>query len=102
MRKGENRYAQLHRGLARLDGEGGVAFQTVHHDVWDYDNASPPALTDVLKDGKVVPAVLQATRRACSTSWTARRERRSSVEERAVPRSTVAGEETSATQPSPR
>ncbi len=35
-------------------------FQTVHHDIWDYDLASQPALVD-LADG--TPAVLQATKR---------------------------------------
>ena len=27
-------------------------FQTVHHDLWDYDNASPPALVTITHDGK--------------------------------------------------
>ncbi|QDC02170.1 membrane-bound PQQ-dependent dehydrogenase, glucose/quinate/shikimate family [Mesorhizobium sp. 8] len=39
-------------------------FQTVHHDIWDYDLPSQPALLDV-PDGKggTVPAVLQTTKR---------------------------------------
>ncbi|MFT4268706.1 MAG: membrane-bound PQQ-dependent dehydrogenase, glucose/quinate/shikimate family [Xenophilus sp.] len=39
-------------------------FQTVHHDIWDYDLPSQPALID-LPDGKggTVPAVLQTTKR---------------------------------------
>jgi quinate dehydrogenase (quinone) len=39
-------------------------FQTVHHDIWDYDLPSQPALVD-LPDGKggTVPAVLQTTKR---------------------------------------
>lgn len=39
-------------------------FQTVHHDIWDYDLPSQPALIDV-PDGKggTVPAVLQTTKR---------------------------------------
>ena len=39
-------------------------FQTVHHDIWDYDLPSQPALID-LPDGKggVTPAVLQTTKR---------------------------------------
>lgn len=40
-------------------------FQTVHHDLWDYDLPSQPALIDV-PDGKggVIKAVLQSTKRA--------------------------------------
>ncbi|MFT3815053.1 MAG: membrane-bound PQQ-dependent dehydrogenase, glucose/quinate/shikimate family [Acidovorax sp.] len=39
-------------------------FQTVHHDIWDYDLPSQPALVD-LPDGKggSTPAVLQTTKR---------------------------------------
>ncbi len=39
-------------------------FQTVHHDIWDYDLPSQPALID-LPDGKggTIPAVLQTTKR---------------------------------------
>jgi glucose dehydrogenase len=39
-------------------------FQTVHHDIWDYDLPSQPALVNV-PDGKggTIPAVLQTTKR---------------------------------------
>ena len=32
-------------------------FQTVHHDLWDYDVASPPLLFDVHRNGKTIPAL---------------------------------------------
>ena len=32
-------------------------FQVVHHDIWDFDLASPPTLFDVVKDGRTIPAV---------------------------------------------
>ena len=53
--------------LVALDVETGRErwhFQTVHHDIWDYDLPSQPALID-LPDGKgsTVPAVLQETKR---------------------------------------
>lgn len=32
-------------------------FQVVRHDIWDIDLTAPPALFDVKKDGKVIPAV---------------------------------------------
>lgn len=46
-----------------LDAETGAvrwSFQTVHHDLWDYDTASQPSLVD-LPGG--VPALIQATKR---------------------------------------
>lgn len=40
-------------------------FQTVHHDLWDYDLPSQPALIDVPDgQGGVIKAVLQSTKRA--------------------------------------
>jgi len=100
MRKGENRYGNSIVALRASTGKVVWHFQTVHHDVWDYDNASPPALTTVLKDGKAVAAVLQATK--TGMLYVLDRETGTPlfpVEERPVPRSTVAGEETSPTQP---
>jgi quinoprotein glucose dehydrogenase len=32
-------------------------FQLVHHDIWDADLSSPPALIDVRRNGKTIPAV---------------------------------------------
>ena len=52
MRKGDNRYGNSIVALRASTGKVVWHFQTVHHDVWDYDNASPPALTTVLRDGE--------------------------------------------------
>lgn len=39
-------------------------FQTTHHDLWDYDVPSQPALVDMPDEtGKLVPAVVQLTKR---------------------------------------
>ena len=39
-------------------------FQTVHHDIWDYDVPSQPALVDLPQaDGTVIPALVQGTKR---------------------------------------
>ena len=46
----------------RSTGNVAWAFQTVHHDLWDYDNASPPVFVTLTRDGARVPAVLQATK----------------------------------------
>ena len=43
-RPGDNRYANSLVALRAATGEVAWHFQTVHHDLWDYDNASPPAL----------------------------------------------------------
>ena len=99
-RPGENRYAN---SLVALDARTGRVvwhFQTVHHDLWDYDNASPPSLTTITRNGRRVPVVLQATK----TGQLFVLDRRTGapvfpVEERAVPASIVAGERAWPTQP---
>ena len=47
LRLGDNRYANSIVALRAATGEVAWAFQTVHHDLWDYDNAAPPALVTV-------------------------------------------------------
>ncbi|MBB3941370.1 quinoprotein glucose dehydrogenase [Novosphingobium fluoreni] len=52
--------------VVALDADSGRvrwSFQTTHHDVWDYDVASQPVLTDISTGGHVVPAVVQFTKR---------------------------------------
>jgi quinoprotein glucose dehydrogenase len=99
-RLGDNRYANSVVALRASTGKLVWHFQTVHHDIWDYDNASPPALVTVRKDGRDVPAVLQATK--TGQLFVLHRETGEPlfpVEERAVPRSAVPGEVSSPTQP---
>lgn len=51
--------------LLAIDAETGKLiwhFQTVHHDVWDMDIPSPPALITVMHGGKPVDAVAQTTK----------------------------------------
>ncbi|MEO6747945.1 MAG: membrane-bound PQQ-dependent dehydrogenase, glucose/quinate/shikimate family [Caldimonas sp.] len=45
-------------------GSGQVrwVFQTVHHDLWDYDVPSQPSLVDLRIDGATVPALVQPTK----------------------------------------
>jgi quinoprotein glucose dehydrogenase len=99
-RLGDNRHASSIVALRAATGEVVWAFQTVHHDLWDYDNASPPALVTVRRDGRTVDVVLQATK----TGMLFVLDRATGrpvvpVEERAVPASTVPGERASPTQP---
>ncbi|MBA2587419.1 MAG: PQQ-binding-like beta-propeller repeat protein [Alphaproteobacteria bacterium] len=61
-RGGDNRYAN---SLLALDANTGKLlwhFQGVHHDVADRDFPSPPVLLTLLRDGKAVNAVAQATK----------------------------------------
>jgi quinoprotein glucose dehydrogenase len=100
LRLGDNRYANSIVALRASTGQVVWAFQTVHHDLWDYDNASPPALVTLTRDGVRVPAVLQATK----TGMLFILERDTGrpifpVEERAVPASDVPLEAASRTQP---
>ncbi len=99
-RLGRNDYANSIVALRASTGEVVWHFQTVHHDLWDYDNASPPALVDVTIDGRTRPAVLQATK--TGMLFVLDRETGEPlvpVEERPVPRSDVAGEDAWPTQP---
>lgn len=99
-RLGRNDYANSIVALRAATGEVVWHFQTVHHDLWDYDNASPPALVDVRIDGRMRPAVLQATK----TGMLFVLDRETGVplvpvEERAVPASDIVGEAAWPTQP---
>ena len=55
LRLGDNRYANSLVALNASTGALVWAFQTVHHDLWDYDNASPPALVTLTREGKPRP-----------------------------------------------
>jgi quinoprotein glucose dehydrogenase len=99
-RIGENRYANSIVALRASTGNVVWSFQAVHHDLWDYDVASPPALVDIVHDGRRRAVVLQATK----TGQLFVLDRESGVpvfpvEERAVPTSNVPGEHASPTQP---
>ncbi|HET8769890.1 MAG TPA: PQQ-binding-like beta-propeller repeat protein, partial [Gemmatimonadaceae bacterium] len=99
-RLGRNDYANSVVALRASTGEVVWHFQTVHHDLWDYDNAAPPALVDVTIDGRTRPAVLQATK--TGMLFVLDRETGEPlvpVEERPVPPSDLPGEEAWPTQP---
>ena len=99
-RLGENRYANSIVALRAATGKVVWHFQTVHHDLWDYDNASPPLLTTLLRGGRRIPVVLQATK--TGMLYVLNRETGApefGVEERPVPKSPVPGEAASPTQP---
>ncbi|HEY9514733.1 MAG TPA: pyrroloquinoline quinone-dependent dehydrogenase [Gemmatimonadaceae bacterium] len=99
-RLGDNRYANSVVALRASTGKVVWSFQTVHHDLWDYDNPAQPVLATITHDGKRVDVVLQATK----TGQLFVLDRDSGkpvfpVEERPVPPSDVPGEQASPTQP---
>ncbi|MBL8200370.1 MAG: pyrroloquinoline quinone-dependent dehydrogenase [Chromatiales bacterium] len=101
-RPGDNRYANSVVALRGKTGKVVWSFQTVHHDVWDWDAPAQPLLVDVPKDGRRVPAVVVLTRQ--SLVFVLDRETGKPlfpVEERPVPTDGVAGEVLSKTQPFP-
>jgi quinoprotein glucose dehydrogenase len=101
-RKGANLFANSVVALRADTGQRVWHFQTVHHDLWDYDVASPPLLFDFTRDGRTRPAV--AVMSKTGHLFILDRETGAPlipVEERAVPKSDVPGEESSPTQPFP-
>jgi glucose dehydrogenase len=101
-RKGTNLYANCVVALEAATGKLRWYFQTVHHDLFDYDMAAPPSLIEATANGKRVPAVVEFSKNGLlfvldrltgKPVW--------GVEERPVPKSDVPGEESWPTQPFP-
>ena len=102
LRPGDNADANSVVALRGSTGERVWAFQTVHHDLWDYDIAAQPALVTVTHDGRSVEAVAQATKMGAIFLLDRSTGRPLfPVEERPVPGTTVDGETSAATQPFP-
>ena len=101
-RPGDNRYADSIVALRGSTGEVVWHFQTVHHDVWDYDNAAQPTLIELTRDGRPFPAVIQATKTGMLYIFNRETgEPFFPIEERPVPQGGVPGEVLSPTQPFP-
>lgn len=101
-RPGDNAYANSLVALRAATGEVVWHFQIVHHDLWDYDLPSPPALVEIRRDGVDVPAVIQTTKMGYVFVFhRLTGEPLFPVEERPVPASDVPGELVSPTQPVP-
>ncbi len=101
-RPGDNRHANSIVALRGSTGQLVWSFQVVHHDLWDYDVASQPVLVTLRREGRDVPAVVQATK--MGHVFVLHRETGQPlfpVEERAVPKSDVPGETAALTQPFP-
>ena len=88
--------------LRGATGEVVWRFQTVHHDLWDYDVGAQPTLLEIERAGARVPALAVATK--VGHVFLLQRETGEPlfpVEERPVPQTDVPGERTAATQPFP-
>jgi quinoprotein glucose dehydrogenase len=101
-RPGNNLYADCLLALDARSGKYLWHYQTVHHDVWDYDPNAAPQLVTVKHDGKTVDAVAFASKNGFlfvfdrvtgKPLWP--------IDERPVPASDVPGEVTAKTQPFP-
>jgi quinoprotein glucose dehydrogenase len=101
-RVGDDLFANCLLALNAETGERIWHFQGVHHDIWDRDFPSPPALITVNHDGKDIDAVVQTSKQGFVYLFD-----RSNgkplfpIEARRYPASTVPGEVAAAEQPLP-
>jgi quinoprotein glucose dehydrogenase len=61
-RTGNDLFANSIVALDALTGKRIWHFQTVHHDLWDRDLPTPPALVTITKDGKKIEAIAQPSK----------------------------------------
>ena len=101
-RPGQNLFADCILALDAATGKRLWHFQTIHHDLWDWDLPAQPNLVTVRRNGRNLPAVAQVTKtgfvflldRLTGKPWF-------DVEERPVPKSPIPGEQSWPTQPFP-
>ncbi len=101
-RPGDNLFATSVVAVDASTGKRVWHFQTVHHDIWDYDLPAAPVVIDIIVDGTPVKAVAQVgktgfvyvlDRVTGKPVWP--------IEERPVPPSTLGDERAAKTQPFP-
>jgi quinoprotein glucose dehydrogenase len=101
-RHGENLFGNSLLALDARSGKRLWHFQTIHHDLWDYDLPTAPKLLNVVHDGVTIPAVAQPSKQGFvyvfnrvtgAPLWP--------IEERPVPQSDTPGEMSWPTQPFP-
>jgi quinoprotein glucose dehydrogenase len=99
-RKGDESLANAIVAIRASTGERLWVFQTVHHDLWDYDVPAAPAMFTLHRNGQAIPALAFATK----SGFLFVLDRLTGkplypVIEKPVPQSDVPGERTSPTQP---
>jgi quinoprotein glucose dehydrogenase len=101
-RPGDNLFANSVVSLDCQTGQRNWHYQTVHHDIWDYDLPAAPILMDITVDNQPVQALAQLSKQGFvyvldrvtgQPVWP--------IVEMPMPASTVPGEVTSPTQPIP-
>jgi glucose dehydrogenase len=101
-RHGENLFGNSLLALDARSGKRLWHFQTIHHDLWDYDLPTAPKLLTVVHDGVSIPAIAQPSKQGFvyvfnritgAPLWP--------IEERPVPQSDTPGEMSWPTQPFP-
>jgi len=101
-RPGNNLFGTSVVALDARNGERLWHYQTVHHDIWDYDLPAAPVIADLVVQGQPVKAIAQVgktgflyvfDRITGKPIWP--------IEEKSVPSSSLAGERASPTQPFP-
>ncbi len=100
MREGDNLFCASLVALKAKTGEYAWHFQQVHHDIWDYDAASPVVLFDTVINGEPRKGIAEAGR----TGWVYILDRTNGkplvgIEEKPVPQDPR--QKTAATQPIP-
>ena len=101
-RPGDNLFSDSIVAVDIATGERIWHFQTIHHDVWDFDLPNAPILVDITVDGREIKALAQPSKQAfLYVLDRATGEPVWPIEERPVPQSDVPGEVTAATQPFP-
>lgn len=99
-RIGANLFSDCIVALDARTGKRLWHYQTVHHDIWDYDITAAPQLITVDKNGKSVDAVAIATKQGFLYVFDrVTGEPLFPIEERPVPPSDVPGEQAWPTQP---
>ena len=98
MREGDNLFCTSIVALKAKTGEYAWHFQQVHHDIWDYDAASPVVLFDTVINGQPRKGIAEAGR----TGWVYILDRTNGkplvgIEEKPVPQEPR--QKTAATQP---
>lgn len=101
-RPGQNLFGNCVLALRASTGEYVWHFQTVHHDLWDYDLPAPPNLVKLKQGDNEIEAVAQVSKQGFV--YILHRETGEPVfpiEERVVPQSDMPGEQSWPTQPIP-
>ena len=102
-RPGMNLFTNATIALELETGKLAWYYQTVHHDLWDWDHVTGPLLFDVTKDGQTIKGVAAAGKNCLMYLW--HRETGEPINpmvETAVPTATdVPGEQVWPTQPIP-